>query len=177
MGESIMNDYYEQQLTLGQEYQDFISDILCKRGLTIRNYTSRKYQLSRGENLIGLEIKNDTQISVYGNLFIEVAERRNLSMPFMASGIYAGNSILYLIGNHERYFLFATNTLRAIHQSGRYREITIARNTSRGFKLPIQDVRENLWMAEEYVFPVSIIPKQDCSLQPRSDTVSKDVVT
>lgn len=158
-----MNDYYEQQLRLGQEYQDFVSDILCKRGLTIRNYTSRKYQLCHGENLIGLEIKNDTQISVYGDLFIEVAERRDLCMPFIASGIYANNSIFYLIGDYERYFLFATNTLRAIHQSGRYQEITIARNTSRGFKLPVKDVRENLWMAEEYCFSVSEIPKQNSS--------------
>ncbi|MDR1140392.1 MAG: hypothetical protein LBL62_01780 [Planctomycetaceae bacterium] len=160
MGESSMNEYYEQQLTLGQEYQDFVSDILCKRGLTVRNYTSRKYQLRHGENLIGLEIKNDTQISVYGNLFIEVAERRDLCMPFMPSGIYANNSIFYLIGDYERYFLFATNTLRAIHKSGRYPEIIISRNTSRGFKLPVKDVRENLWMAEEYSFPVSESSKQ-----------------
>jgi hypothetical protein len=34
-------------------------------------------------------------------------------------------------------------------------EITIARNTSRGFKLPVKDVRDNLLMVEEYVFPVS----------------------
>jgi hypothetical protein len=148
-----MNEYYEKQLALGQEYQDFISDILCKRGLIIRNYTSRKYQLNK-ENLIGLEIKNDTQIAVYGNLFIETAERRDFSMPFMPSGIY-GHSILYLIGDRERYFLFATNTLRSIHISGRYPEITIARNTSRGFKLPVKDVRDNLWMAEEHVFPIS----------------------
>ena len=152
-----MNDYYEKQLVQGQEYRDFVSDILCKRGLTVRNYTSRKYQLRYGENLIGLEIKNDTQISVYGNLFIEVAERRDLCMPFIPSGIYANNSIFYLIGDDKRYFLFATNTLRAIHRLGRYPEITIARNTSRGFKLPVKDVRDNLWMAEEYCFPVSEI--------------------
>jgi len=153
MGESIVSDYYEKQLAVGQEYQDFIGDILCKRGLPIRNYTSRKYQLNKGENLIGLEIKHDTQISVYGNLFIEVAERRDFSTPFFPSGIYAGNSILYLIGDRERYFLFATNTLRAIHRSGQYPVMTIRRNTSQGFKLPIRDVRENLWMIEEYVFP------------------------
>ena len=153
MGKPVMNDYYEQQLAVGQEYQDFIGDVLCKRGLTIRNYTSRKFQLNKGENLIGLEIKHDKQISVYGNLFIEVAERRDLCMPYFPSGIYAGDTLLYLIGDRERYFLFATNTLRAIHRSGKYPVITIRRNTSQGFKLPITDVRENLWMIEEYVFP------------------------
>jgi hypothetical protein len=146
-----MNEYYAKQLAVGQEYQDFVGDILCKRGLSIRNYTSRKYQLNKGENLIGLEIKHDTQISVYGNLFIEVAERRDLCMPFFPSGIYA-DSTFYLIGDRQRYFLFATNTLRAIHQSGKYPVMTIRRNTSQGFKLPISDVRANLWMAEEHVF-------------------------
>ncbi len=154
MGESSMTEnYYERKLAEGQEYQDFIGDVLCKRGLPIRNYTSREYQLAKGENLIGLEIKHDTQISTYGNLYIEVAERRDLSMPFFPSGIYAGPSILYLIGDMERYFLFSTNTLRAIHQSGRYPVITIRRNTSQGFKLPVADVRKNLWMVEEYLFP------------------------
>ncbi len=161
MGEPIMNEYYETQLAAGQEYQDFIGDVLCKRGLPIRNYTSRHYQLNKGENLIGLEIKHDTQISVYGNLFIEVAERRDTGMPFFPSGIYAGPSILYLIGDRERYFLFATNTLRAIHKSGKYPVLTIKRNTSQGFKLPIADVRENLWMVEEYVFH-----KQDSTAGP-----------
>ncbi len=142
----MMNEYYKTQLAAGQEYQDFIGDVLCKRGMPIRNYTSRKYQLNKGENLIGLEIKYDTQISVYGNLYIEVAERRDLSMPFFPSGIYAGPSILYLIGDMERYFLFSTNTLRAIHQSGQYPVITIRRNTSQGCKLPVADVRKNLWM-------------------------------
>jgi len=162
-----MTDYDDKQLAIGQEYQDFIGDILCQRGLSIRNYTSRKYQLNKGENLIGLEIKHDTQISVYGNLFIEVAERRDFSMPFFPSGIYAGHSILYLIGDRERYFLFATNILRAIHRSGQYPVMTIRRNTSQGFKLPVQDVRENLWMIEEYVFPNtdSIVPTQDGSCQ------------
>ena len=153
MGESDMNEYYAQQLAAGQEYQDFIGDVLCKRGLTIRNYTSRKFQLTKGENLIGLEIKHDTQISVYGNLFIEVAERRDLSMPFFPSGIYAGDAMFYLIGDKERYFLFATNMLRAIHRTGKYPVITIRRNTSQGFKLPVSEVRENFWMIEEYVFP------------------------
>ncbi|MDR1492034.1 MAG: hypothetical protein LBT05_04855 [Planctomycetaceae bacterium] len=148
-----MNEYYEKQLVIGQEYQDFVGDILCKRGFALRNYTSRKYQLNKGENLIGLEIKYDSQISVYGNLYIEVAERRDTSMPFFPSGIYAAGSTFYLIGDYERYFLFATNTLRGVHQFGRYPMITIARETSRGFKLPIADVRENLWMAEEFVFP------------------------
>ncbi len=74
-------------------------------------------------------------------------------MPFFPSGIYAGPSILYLIGDMERYFLFSTNTLRAIHQSGRYPVITIRRNTSQGFKLPVAYVRKNLWMVEEYLFP------------------------
>ena len=59
------------KLTEGQEYQDFIDDVLCKRGLLIRNYTSRKYQLTKGENLIGLEIKYDTQISTYGKARIQ----------------------------------------------------------------------------------------------------------
>lgn len=148
-----MNEYYDKQLAVGQEYQDFIGDVLCRRGFPIRNYTSRKYQLHKGENLIGLEIKHDSQIAVYGNLFIEVAERKNTCESFLPSGIYANDSLLYLIGDYERYFLFATNTLRMIHKSGGYPEITIMRQTSRGFKLPIAHVRENLWMAEEYVFP------------------------
>jgi len=155
-----MNEYYEKQLAIGQEYQDFIGDVLCRRGLPIRNYTSRHYQLNKGENLIGLEIKHDRQIATYGNLFIEVAERRDFCMPYFVSGIYAGNPLLYLIGDYERYFLFATNTLRMIHKSGQYPTITIARNTSQGFKLPVEDVRENLWMAEEYVFQESEVPEK-----------------
>jgi hypothetical protein len=148
-----MNESYAEKLALGEEYQDFIGDTLYRRGLALRNYTSRKYQLAKGENMFGLEIKHDTQIAKYGNLFIEVTERAHTGMPFVASGIYAANSVLYLIGDMERYFLFATNILKAIHRSQKYPVETIRHQTSQGFKLPIKDVREGLWHVEEYVIP------------------------
>lgn len=148
-----MNDYYCQQLEKGQEYQDFIADQLWEqKRFHLRNYTSRHYQLNVGENAQGIEIKLDINMKQTGNLYIEVAERRDLCMPFVRSGIYNGQAQYYLIGDYERGFLFGINNLKRIHESNRYEVFTIKRNTSQGFLLPIADARKNRWMIEELLF-------------------------
>ena len=148
-----MNEYYEKQLSLGQEYQDFIADQLwLLRRWPIQNYSSLRYQLLKGENPQGVEIKHDTRMSQTGNLYIEISECNEPNRPHVSSGVYAGHSKCYLIGDYSRAFLFYTKTLQDIHQRNIYDVITIDRTTSRGFLLPIKDVRKNQWMIEEFAF-------------------------
>lgn len=148
-----MSDYYRQKLDIGQEYQDFIADQLWNmRRWSIQNYTSQRYQLKKGENPQGVEIKHDTRMNETGNLYIEISECNDPGRPHIQSGIYAGHSIYYLIGDYQRAFLFYTKTLHDIHKQDIYDVFTIDRTTSRGFLLPIKDVRKNNWMIEEIVF-------------------------
>lgn len=153
MGESGMSDYYRQKLDIGQEYQDFIADQFWNmRHWPIQNYTSQRYQLMNGENPQGVEIKYDARMNETGNLYIEISECNEPGRPHIHSGIYAGHSICYLIGDYQRAFLFYTKTLQDIHKQDIYDVFTIDRTTSRGFLLPIKDVRKNNWMIEEIVF-------------------------
>jgi len=149
-----MNDYYQKQLAAGQEYQDFIADQLWDlRKWRVQNYTSARYQLTKGENSQGLEIKHDTLMKKTGNLYIEISECADPYHPHFPSGIYAGHSICYLIGDYERAFLFYTDLLQNIHRRQLYRTISIPRTTSRGFLLPIKDVRRMGWIIDEILFP------------------------
>ena len=153
MGESGMSDYYEQKLALGQEYQDFIADQLWELyRWRIQNYTSQQYQLKKGENPQGVEIKHDTLMNKTGNLYIEISECNDPGRPHVPSGIYTEHSIWYLIGDYQRAFLFETKTLQDIHKQCIYDVIKIDRTTSRGFLLPVNDVRKHNWMIEEIVF-------------------------
>ena len=138
--ETNYREYYSIQLSEAQEYQDWCTTVFIKElGVAVTNYQSKKYQYNVGENVQGLEIKNDKKFRETGNLYIEVKEKSHPSNPnYVKSGIYRlDNSWLYCIGDYNIIYIFAKKHLQLIYEAGKYREVTTP--TSIGFLLPIND--------------------------------------
>lgn len=137
-----MNDYYKEKLKQGLYYQDFVIEELYKVGLPIISYSSKQYQHLVGENKAGLEIKNDSNYKTTGNIYIEISEKPDANKKeYWKSGIYRNdNTWLYLIGDTDRIFIFSKKQLVLVHESKKYREVSIP--TSKGFLLPVKDAEK-----------------------------------
>lgn len=136
------NGYYAKQLEVGKEFQDFVTREMFRLGWPIVGYSSRKYQLQYGENIMGAEIKRDQRFRDTGNLYIETEEKADpRNAIFVQSGIFReDNSILFIIGDDADFWILATRILRQLAKAkigGEliYRRVEIP--TSRGFLLPI----------------------------------------
>lgn len=95
-------------LEVGLQFQDFVVDTCLKEwGKVIQCYSSRKYQLSKGESVQGVEIKYDDACSRTLRLSIEVAERTDESLYWFDSGIFGHDRASeYIQGNYATLFLF-----------------------------------------------------------------------
>lgn len=113
-----MNEYYKSQLESALEYQDFVIKQLCRYGIFIGAYSSRKYQYEVGESTCGIEIKHDDLMKRTGNVYIEVAEKSDASLPeYTLSGIFRkDNSWLYLIGDYTDAYMFSKWQLQHIYR-------------------------------------------------------------
>ena len=129
--------YYEKKLEEGLVFQDVVTAALYRRGIVVVGYASRRFQVERGENMLGAEIKRDGHFRQTGNLYLETAEKAHPNNPAYApSGIMRGdNSWLYVIGDEKTIYVFATKYLRML--AGRYREVTTA--TSIGRLMPVAE--------------------------------------
>lgn len=127
--------YYKQKLEEALEYEDFIYSLLHAIGISVVPYRSRKYQLEKGENIAGIEIKHDERFCETGNLYIETAEKAHpANANWVPSGIYReDNGWLYITGDYENVYIFATAQLRYVaeHREVIRKEIP----TSKGFLL------------------------------------------
>jgi hypothetical protein len=133
--------YYDDMLKKGLEYQDFIMEYLYAAGLPLITYTSQKFQIEKGENKLGVEIKFDDGYAKSGNLYIEVEERRNINNPYVTSGIFrTDNTWLYIQGNYEKAFIFFKIQLQGL--SKRRNIFEIKRETSKGFLLSPDDIKK-----------------------------------
>lgn len=140
--------YYRSNLEDALEFQDWISDQLRKAtpALIIGPYSSRKYQLDKGESFSGIEIKNDKKLAEFHNLYFEVAEKSHPDRPsFTPSGVMRqDNGWLFLIGDYNEVFLFCTNQLRRLYEHSDWHnahKVTVRRTpTSIGFTMPRQYV-------------------------------------
>jgi len=137
-----MNSYYEEKLKQGLEYQDFVSEQLYQIGLPIFNYASKKYQIQRGENKLGIEIKFDDKYKTTGNLYVELAEKsKKENECFILSGINRNdNCWLYIIGDYETIYIFTKRQLKELYKINHYIEKEIP--TSKGFLLPKTDAEK-----------------------------------
>jgi hypothetical protein len=136
---STQPDYYADKLKEGQEFQDYCSVVFHQKlGIVISNFQSRRYQIDRGENIQGIEIKRDSRFRETGNLYIEVAEKSNPSRAeFVASGFERGdNSWLYAIGDERTIWIFNPKWLRHVCGSKTLRRVQIP--TSIGYLLPVE---------------------------------------
>jgi len=125
----------------GLEYQDFVVEKFNLWGLYIQLYTSKRYQLDRGESVQRIEIKLDNRCTETGRLSIEVAERTALDRPWVWSGIYrSDNTCMYIQGNWEVIYLFDRRVLVQYHKQhelGQCQESPRENPTVRKFYLPL----------------------------------------
>lgn len=140
VGESGMS-YYAEKLAQGIEYQDFVMEKLYEQGLPLISYGSKKYQVERGENKAGIEIKNDQKFRQTGNFYIETAEKSNAcNENYIASGIYRkDNTWLYLIGDYQEIYVFSKYQLKLLHKQQKYKEVETP--TSQGYLLPVESAK------------------------------------
>ncbi|MDP7037229.1 MAG: hypothetical protein QF453_04785 [Candidatus Marinimicrobia bacterium] len=104
---------HKDSFMVGLEYQDFVTDVLFREmGWSLANYSSKKYQYEKGENIQNTEIKFDEGWTKYNHLSIEIAEKskNDVNMSWVESGILAG-STFYVQGNYDELCVFATNHL------------------------------------------------------------------
>tara|TARA_R110002153_G_scaffold55528_2_gene154102 strand:- start:2100 stop:2558 length:459 start_codon:yes stop_codon:yes gene_type:complete len=99
----------------GLEYESFIMDWFCEnKKINLSHYTTTNEQFFKGENRQGVEIKNDQKFAETGNLFISV--ERDYGYKKYPSGIYKDQSWLYVIGNKEIFYIFATKHLKQYYE-------------------------------------------------------------
>lgn len=136
-----MTTEYREKLEDALKFQDFIKHELYKRGIPVVFNDSRHYQYTEGENILGIEIKNDKLFRETGNLYIETEEKTDENNDeFVPSGICReDNSWLYIIGDQRTAYIFGINTLNYLWRTNKYR--ATGNPTSRGFLLPL-DVAE-----------------------------------
>lgn len=135
-----MTDYYEEKLSQGLEFQDFVIDNI---DIPIILYASKKYQDNKGESRCGIEIKHDMLFRKTGNLYIETAEKSNAdNINFVPSGIYRkDNTWLWIIGDYETVYFLAKEQLKTLDKNvidGKDVFIHKIKDTSKGFLLPIE---------------------------------------
>jgi hypothetical protein len=146
------DDYYKYQLNAGLEFQDFVVDRLYSEGIVIVTYASRRYQNSRGENRIGVEIKLDKKFRETKNLYIETAEKAHPSrLDYVSSGICrSDNSWLYAIGDYQQVYLFSKKYL--LWLSPQFRSVETP--TSQGFLLPLEEAQRHALRVFEFSVPL-----------------------
>jgi len=128
--------YYQAQLNEGLEFQDFCSIQFAKIGIPITNFSSKKYQLEKGENMQGYEFKFDKKFRKTGNFWIETEERSNINKEYIKSGINRNdNTIFYVIGDYSGVYLMQKKVL--IFIQGHYKIIENNVKTSRGYLLSV----------------------------------------
>lgn len=129
------NSYQE-----GIKFQDFVTLELFRKGIIVQNFQSQKYQYQHGENIQNIEIKLDKRCIETKRLSIEIAEKtKENNLSYVPSGIYS-NSIMYVQGNFDLFFVFSTKMLKLLYLSRRYAEKT--EKTLKAFYLPIKDAKK-----------------------------------
>lgn len=131
------DQYYGAKLIEGEEYQDFVVDVLWDLGIVVSLYTSKKYQMGKGEGRSAIEIKYDGRMAETGNVYIETAEKSDpKNMEYEPSGIYRDdNTLFYIIGDYSRVFMFSKKQLKQVEH--RYKRVN--KKTSRGFLIPVEN--------------------------------------
>lgn len=131
-------------------FQDYITDILHNFGWSINCYSSRKYNIEKGESLSRIEIKQDKKLKETGNFYFEVYERQKSNNGnYVESGILRkDNTMLIIIGDYEHLYLFSKKQIQAIIRSGEFRKVQT--DTSIGYLIPVSyfEKHKSLILAE-----------------------------
>jgi hypothetical protein len=104
----------------GLKFESFIMDWFSdNKKISLSHYTTKYEQIHKGENRQGVEIKNDQMFKKTGNLFISV--ERDYGYVSYPSGIFKGQSWLYVIGDEDCFYIFSTKQLKQIYISGGFK--------------------------------------------------------
>lgn len=127
---------YQSNLNQAKEFELFASDAMAHSLLVLPVvYRSRHFQVRYGESLSGIEFKLDLKFRETGNLYIETEETYVEHVAKKPAGIFhETNPWLYVIGDFEMFWIFATRCLQRASETGAYRSVPTA--TSTGFLLP-----------------------------------------
>ena len=88
---------------------------------------------------------NDEAFKKTGNLYIETHEKRRASNEnFVESGLLRDDSWLFIIGDRQKAYIFATKHLKHIYDNNLCKIRFVKQKTSKGFLLPVKE-------AEKYV--------------------------
>ena len=145
-------DYYKEKLQDAFLFENHIAKILQDEfQLDLGQYLTPEGQYNLGENALGIEIKNDTLIAKYGNVYIEYQEKsRSSNDLYVNSGILKDdNCIYFLIGTEKQFWIFRKARLLEIY----YEELEIQKKggvsnrgivfkkiaTSKGFVYPVKN--------------------------------------
>lgn len=128
----------EDKLEVGLQYQDFITLKLYSMGWSLNQFSSLKYQVEYGENIAGIEIKNDLQMQKTHNIYIELYEKAHTG-SFAFSGINRqDNTILWLIGDYNVAYVFVKKQLKYLCDNyQKYGFKKVETETSIGILIPI----------------------------------------
>ncbi len=134
--------YYNKKLQQGLEFQDVMTRALYQRGIVVVGYSSKRFQNSHGENMLGAEIKRDDNFRKTGNLYIETAEKAHpRNENYVKSGIMReDNSWLFIIGDERTAYIFSTKYLRMLSRTRGWREVKTP--TSIGMLMPLSDAEK-----------------------------------
>ena len=159
----IKSNYYKEKLQDSFIFENYIAEEISEKyGLDLGQYLTPEGQYELGENALGIEIKNDTLISKYGNVYIEYQEKSSASnYNYVNSGILKIDNCVYLlIGTVEKYYIFKKDKLIEILNE----EIE---NITKGIMSSRDIVFKQIATSKGYVYPVK---------NAISDTISMDTM-
>ncbi len=142
--------YYKEKLQESFLFENYIAKLLEQNyGLDLGQYMTPEGQYELGENTLGIEIKNDTLIEKYGNVYIEYREKsRANNYDYVNSGILKNDNCEYfLIGTQKKFYIFKKSRLIRIFKE----EIQNKRN---GINSPRGILFKQIATSKGYVYPV-----------------------
>jgi hypothetical protein len=127
---------FNHTMQIGAEFQDYITDRLFNFGINVNCYSSKKYQLEKGEGKSGIEIKFDSGHYTYNGALVKskyvVIEYQKEVRPkhsdiWEDTTLFKHNIWLYVIGNYDKAWALPAKKLRKFKLDERI-EKTIKQN-------------------------------------------------
>lgn len=156
--------YYKEKLQDSFMFENHIAELIAVNyDIDLGQYMDQKGQYELGENALGIEIKNDTLISKYNNIYIEYQEKSKASnYNFVNSGILKkDNCIYFLIGTFDKFYIFKKTVLAKIYEEeiiNKLKNNTSTRSilfkeqkTSKGFVFPVRKAIEYTITMDEMI--------------------------
>lgn len=164
-------DYYKGKLQDAFLFESHIATLLQEQyGLDLGPYLTPEGQYNLGENALGIEIKNDTLIAKYGNVYIEYQEKSNaFNYTYVDSGILKNDNCKYfLIGTAEKFYIFKKERLVEIYHEERLLQ-NEGKSSQRGITF------KQIATSRGYVYPVRIAVQDTVTLDEMVESILQEL--